>query len=313
MAGRIVIERLEFQGHCGVIPEERQTPQPIAVDVELDYQTEAAAATDNIDHTVDYARVAERIVEVGTSQDSCLLETLAERLAGMLFTEFPAERVRIWVRKLAPPLKLSTESVGIRLERSRTAQQLHAADPPPARFLVQQLHRLPKGKALDVAAGAGRNALFLASHGFQVEAIDRDEQALTALAATARQRNLRNLTVRPVDLEKDDQTPEFPKGEYDVIVVFFYLYRSLFPALLDALKPNGVLVYETFLIDNYLRHRHPRRWEFCLAHNELLRLTSRLRVLHYDEGEHEGGYGADAAFTAQLVAQKTDKGAHEPY
>ncbi len=313
MAGRIVIERLEFQGRCGVIPEERQTPQPIAVDVELEYQTEAAAATDNINHTVDYARVAERIVEVGRSQDTCLLETLAERLVGTLFAEFPAERVRIWVRKLAPPLKLSTESVGIRLERTRMAQQLQTADPPPARFLVQQLHRLPKGKALDVAAGSGRNALFLASHGFQVEAIDRDEQALAQLAATARQRNLQNLTVRTVDLEKDDRAPEFPKEEYDVILVFFYLYRSLFPALLDALKPNGMLVYETFVIDNYLRHRHPRRWEFCLAHNELLRLASRLRVLHYDEGEHEGGHGAGSTFTAQLVAQKMGKGTHEPY
>ena len=90
----------------------------------------------------------------------------------------------------------------------------------------------------------------------------------------------------------------------NVIVVFFYLHRALFPALIESLKPNGVLIYETFTIDNYLRHRHPRRWEFCLAHNELLRLTSNLRVLSYDEGEHDGGHGPGAVFTARLVAQQ---------
>ncbi len=108
-----------------------------------------------------------------------------------------------------------------------------------------------------------------------------------------------------MDLERTtDERPEFPKQKYDVIVVFFYLHRALFPALIESLKPNGVLLYETFTIDNYLRHRHPRRWEFCLAHNELLRLTSNLRVLSYDEGEHDGSHGPGSVFTAQLVAQQ---------
>ena len=98
--------------------------------------------------------------------------------------------------------------------------------------------------------------------------------------------------------------PDLGIERYDVIVVCFYLHRALFPALIDALKPNGMLLYETFTIDNYFHHRHPKRWEFCLAHNELLRLTSPLRTLHYDEGEHDGGHGAGSAFTAQLLAQK---------
>jgi hypothetical protein len=75
------------------------------------------------------------------------------------------------------------------------------------------------------------------------------------------------------------------------------------------------LLYETFTIDNYFRYRHPRRWEFCLAHNELLRLTSSLRVLSYDEGEHEGGPGMGSVFTAQLNAQKPGQAGslHEPH
>jgi 2-polyprenyl-3-methyl-5-hydroxy-6-metoxy-1,4-benzoquinol methylase len=174
---------------------------------------------------------------------------------------------------------------------------------------------LPRGTALDVAAGSGRNSLYLASHGFQVDAMDRDEQAMAQLAATAAQRNLLNLTVRTVDLERTtDERPEFPKQAYDVILVFFYLHRALFPALLESLKPNGVLIYETFTIDNYLRHRHPRRWEFCLAQNELLRLTSNLRLLSYDEGEHDGDHGPNSVYTAQLVAQQAGPSSlpHEP-
>ena len=315
MAGKIIIERLEFQGRCGVTPEERRRPQPLAVDLELECQTEPAATSDDVRHTIDYVQVADRVIEIGATQSSALLETFAERLITMVFAEFPVERVKIWVRKLAPPLEHTTGSVGVQFERSRLTHQIQDAGPTPARFLTQQLHRLPKGKALDVAAGAGRNALYLASHGFHVDAIDRDEQAMAQLTAAAKQRNLPNLSVRAIDLERTtDVRVEFPKQEYDIIVVFFYLHRALFPALIDSLKPNGVLIYETFLIDNYVHHRHPRRWEFCLAHNELLRLTSALRVLSYDEGEHDGSHGPESAFTAQLVARQTGLGSppHEP-
>lgn len=311
MAYRVVIERLEFQGRCGVTPAERQRPQPLAIDVELDCDGTAAEAVDQINKTVDYAHVAERIVELGETQNCALLETFTEQILTMLFTEFPVAKVSLWLRKLAPPLLQMTGSVGVKLERSRMAHQPQQTDPAPSLFLAQQLqlHRVPKGQALDVAAGSGRNALYLASHGFHVDAMDRDEQAMAQLAATAKQRNLPNLTVRTVDLErKTEERPEFPKQEYDAIIVFFYLHRPLFPALIDSLKPNGVLVYETFTIDNYLRHRHPRRWEFCLAHNELLRLTSSLRVLSYDEGEHDGGHGSGSLFTARLVAQKAGPG-----
>ncbi|MCX5721120.1 MAG: dihydroneopterin aldolase [Nitrospirae bacterium] len=309
MAGTIIIERLEFQGRCGVTQEERRKPQPLAVDLELTCQTEPATASDDIQHTVDYAQVTNRIIELAATQDFSLLETFAERILSMLFAEFPVDRAKIWLRKLSPPLKPVTRSVGVQLERSRLAHQIQGGEPTPARFLTQQLHRLPKGKALDLASGSGRNALYLASQGFQVEAIDRDEQALAELAATAKQRNLPNLHVHTVDLERiTTEWPELPKQTYDVIVVFFYLHRPLFPALIESLKPNGALLYETFTIDNHLRHKHPRRSEFCLAHNELLRLTSGLRVLSYDEGEHDGSQGPSSVFTAQLVAQRVGPG-----
>ena len=305
MAGKIIIERLEFHGCCGVTPQERKQPQPLAVDLELECQTEPATTSDDIHSAIDYAQIADRVLAVGATQNCALLETFAEHLLTMLFSEFPIEKAKIWLRKLAPPLKHVTRSVGVQLERSRLLHHIQDVGPTAARFLAQQLHRLPKGKVLDVAAGSGRNALYLAAHGFHVDAIDRDEEIMAKLAATAKQQNLPNLTARAIDLERaTDERPEFPKQEYDVIIVFFYLHRALFPALIESLKPNGILLYETFLIDNYLRHHHPRRWEFCLAHNELLRLTSTLRVLSYDEGEHNGSHGPGSAFTAQLVAQQ---------
>lgn len=302
MAPRIIIERLECYGRCGVTEAERGKPQLIAIDVELEAAVDAAGLSDRLDETIDYARVAERLVALSGSLTCRLLETLAEQLVGMLFAEFPVDRVQLWIRKLHAPLAMVAGSVGVRVDRTRTAQQ---AGPSPAPFLTQQLGRLPKGRVLDVAAGRGRHALHLLSHGMQVEAIDRDALALTALKEAAGERHLSGLTTRVLDLEeKPDHPPDLGRDCYDAIVVFFYLHRPLFPVLVDALKPNGILIYETFSIENYFRHQHPRRWEFCLAQNELLRLTAPLRVLHYDEGEHDGGHGSGPCYTARLVAQK---------
>lgn len=305
MAERIIIERLEFYGHCGVTNEERRKAQLLAVDLELDATLKSAVLSDRLNETIDYAEVAKRLVALGTSLECNLLEVLAEQLVGMLFVEFPVDRVWIWIRKLHAPLALIAGSVGIRFERTRAEHHASTDAPVPAFFLMQQLERLPKGRALDVAAGRGRQALHLLAQGMEVDALDRDADALAELEKSAQARHLSGLTTRLLDLEENpDQPPSLGQECYDVIIVFFYLHRPLFPALIDALKPHGILLYETFTIDNYFRRQHPRRWEFCLAHNELLRLTSALRVLHYDEGEHEGGHGSGPSSTARLVAQK---------
>ncbi len=169
--------------------------------------------------------------------------------------------------------------------------------------------RLPQGRALDVAAGRGRHALFLARQGLTVEALDRDEQALSELGRTADAEGLKNLTTRTIDLEPAGlPPPDLGTAQYDVITVFFYLYRPLFPMLIQALRPGGLLVYETFLVDNHLRYGHPRRREFCLEPNELLHLTAPLRICRYDEDERvydsHSGQPTERLFTAQLLAEK---------
>lgn len=302
MPDHIVIERLEFQAHCGTTAAERDRPQPVAVDLDLQCEAGEAAATDDLVRTIDYQRVAQRVMEVATERPYHLLETLAEDAARTLFSEFPVARLRLWVRKIVPPVAQVQGSVGVRLDRTRPVDM---ATPQPARYVLEHWHLLPKGAALDVAAGFGRNALYLASHGFTVEAVDRDAEALAALAAAAQQRHLANLAVRRLDLETDPaHPPDFGRDRYDAILVFFYLHRPLLPGLISALRPGGMLMYETFLIDNHLRYQHPRRKEFCLAHNELLELARGLRVLHYEEGQHEREAGAGPVLTARLLAQR---------
>ena len=176
---------------------------------------------------------------------------------------------------------------------------------PPTQFLVDSLPTLPKGRVLDVAAGSGRNALFLAEHGFTVHAIDRNPEALLVLQSAARERRLLQVTTEIVDLETAETGEDLlPSEVYDVVVVFFYLYRPLFPALLRSLKPGGMLVYETFLLENYLRHQRPKSREFCLETYKLLTLIQGLHLLHYDEGVRRGREGQAQRFTARLLAQK---------
>jgi SAM-dependent methyltransferase len=177
----------------------------------------------------------------------------------------------------------------------------------PSRFLLESLPLLPRGRVLDVAAGSGRNTIALAEHGFTVHAIDRNPEALAELQLTARDRHLHHVITEVVDLEGESFPHQvFPQATYDVVIVFFYLFRPVFPALLRTLKPGGVLMYETFLIDNYLKYQRPRHQEFCLAHGELRTLVPSLQVLHYDEGEREGKDGQGATYTARLLARKED-------
>lgn len=150
----------------------------------------------------------------------------------------------------------------------------------------------PGARVLDLAAGRGRHARFLASLGHDVLAVDRDAAALSALAGAERVRTL------AVDLES---WPWPLAGErFDAIVVTNYLHRPSFDAMLSTLAGDGVLVYETFAAGNEAFGR-PSSADFLLAAGELLdRVRGRLAVVAFEEGIVERG--ADRAVVQRLAA-----------
>jgi SAM-dependent methyltransferase len=155
----------------------------------------------------------------------------------------------------------------------------------PSSWLVQHAGLLPReGRALDVACGRGRHALWLAAHGLTTFAIDRDAEAIRELneAAVARRLPLR-AEVR--DLE--DGSNPFRGSTFDVVVVVHYLHRPLFPALIEALSPDGLLVYETFTRAQAARGK-PTNPDFLLQPGELLDLVRPLEILASREGDIEG-------------------------
>jgi SAM-dependent methyltransferase len=154
----------------------------------------------------------------------------------------------------------------------------------PAEWLERHAALLPaRGRALDVACGRGRNALWLAARGLMVDALDRDAGAIAALQAAASADGL-VVNARVADLESG--SPDIPSRAYDVVVVTNYLHRPLFPALVAALNQGGLLIYETFTRAQALRGK-PSNPAFLLEPGELRRLVAPLEVLAEREGEFE--------------------------
>ena len=168
--------------------------------------------------------------------------------------------------------------------------------PAPSSWLIQNVDLLPgrDSLALDVACGAGRNALFLAAAGLRVRAADRDAEALGLLEASAARLAL-PVTVEMLDLERP--AADLGAAAYVLIVVTHYLHRPLFAALRRALAPGGVLIYETFTVDQ-ASMGHPRNPAFLLEHGELQRLVAPLAILRERDGEFEGRRVAGVAARA---------------
>ncbi len=152
----------------------------------------------------------------------------------------------------------------------------------PSEWLVAHEGLLPGGgRALDVACGDGRNALYLAQLGYMVEAIDVSDVAIDALRAAVEARGLTmTITVGVVDLE---QQP-LPAGPYDVIVMTNFLQRDLYEPLGDALAPGGLLVFETLSRCHVDELGHSFNPEYLVASGELAQAFARLEVVDQHEG-----------------------------
>jgi SAM-dependent methyltransferase len=146
----------------------------------------------------------------------------------------------------------------------------------PSPWVIRWADRVPPaGKVLDVACGHGRHTRFLAARGHPVDAVDRDPGVLAPLVGIA------GVTTLCADLE--GAAWPYPGKRFAAVVVTNYLHRPLFPALLAALGPGGVLAFETFAAGNE-RYGRPTNPDFLLRPGELLDVTRGvLRVVAYEE------------------------------
>jgi len=155
----------------------------------------------------------------------------------------------------------------------------HESTSHPAQFLVENIDLLPQGRVLDLAMGTGRNAIYLAERGFQVEGVDISPEAGRSALESARKAGVA-IKVKVIDLERDYH---IEKDVYDVIICFNYLQRSLLPQIKEGIRRAGMIVCETFIVDQ-TQFGKPRNPDYLLKHNELLDMFRDFRCLRYREG-----------------------------
>ena len=145
----------------------------------------------------------------------------------------------------------------------------------PIRFLTENVHLLPKGKTLDIAMGEGRNGVYLATKGFDVLGLDISEKGLEKAHQLASANKVK-IATQVADLE----THQLAKNAYDLIICTYYMQRSLFPQFMDALKPGGMALVETFNLD-YLKYKQFSR-KYLLQDNELLKIFRDYKIIKYE-------------------------------
>ncbi len=151
------------------------------------------------------------------------------------------------------------------------------------------------GRALDVAGGAGRNAIWLAQRGLEVTIADVSPQGLALANERARDAGV-SITPFCTDLED----APFPAGPWDLILCVCYLWRSLYAVYPEVLSPGGLLVIIQPTKKNLERHPKPPAG-FLLNDGELPSLMSGLEIVHYQEG-----WQTDGRHDAVLVARKAN-------
>ncbi len=193
--------------------------------------------------------------------------------------------------------------------------KLAAEAPPaePASIVCELLPLLPAGPALDIACGTGRHALLLAARGQHVTAVDFSEVALDTLKVRAHRMNVpvrqtksflpapkRHLHGGLELMQTDLEHIRLPECCYALILCFQYLQRSLFPQITRSLRPNGVLLLETYTRAQLEFPGGPRNPAYLLEIGELRDSFPGLCVLFYRE--LRAGQGI-----ASLVARKRSK------
>lgn len=178
-------------------------------------------------------------------------------------------------------------------------QNADIASAEPAQILSENAHLLPeKGDALDLACGKAGNAIFLAKRNFKVDAVDISPIVLGALEQFSNQNSL-SISCQCRDVESEGLSSK----KYDVIVVSYFLNRDLFPQIIESLKPNGLLFYQTWS-QKKIDDSGPSNPAFRLQSVELLDLTKALCPLFYREEGEQGDISKGSRNIAMLVARR---------
>jgi len=180
-------------------------------------------------------------------------------------------------------------------ERYRRGEHLNDS---PADLLVQFASAQPPGRALDLASGPGRNAIFLAQRGWQGTAVESSVVAIEILAERVRALRL-PIEARVADLEKGEFKIE--PGAYDLICDFYYLERSLFPAIRGGARPGGRVIAAIHM-DDPSPGVPPMNPSYLLDPGELRNEFAGWKILHYQEGVPSDS--AHHRKSAEIVAER---------
>lgn len=183
----------------------------------------------------------------------------------------------------------------MRQDRLKWNEKYRSKDYPDQPAAIVEQYCGPAGgkTALDIAAGNGRNSLFLARQGFTVDAVDISDEGLAQFAG-------KHPGIRPVCADLDDF--DIPANRYDLIINIKFLNRRLFPYILEGLTPGGLLIFQT-LLEPPGQEKDPTVCrDYLLRENELLHAFLSLKIVLYREAEET--HHDETAPMASLVGIK---------
>jgi SAM-dependent methyltransferase len=183
----------------------------------------------------------------------------------------------------------------------RFREGAYPTDPDPSPVLERYVDSFPDGRALDIATGTGRNAVFLADRGYRVDAVDQSRTGLEITRENARERGVDD---RIELLQADIPEYAFPEAAYDVVTVSFYRCVDRLPDIKEALTDGGVLFVQHHLRTTDDLEAGPSTDRYRFAANELLNACLDMTVLYYDAATERRDDGRRAANT-QIIARNS--------
>lgn len=163
----------------------------------------------------------------------------------------------------------------------------------PSDIVIKNVKPAHGKRALDVACGTGRNTHYLAKLGYDVDAVDISDYALSQINPTDRIHTIES------DLTNYSITPNC----YDLIININYLERKLFSSMLEGLANDGILIFETFITAHESGYHNPSNPDFLLRSNELPTEFCTLKILFYEERDDTNMYGEKVKI-ASFIGQK---------